>query len=298
MSGKDGRRERTRAAAKQATLEAAWKENANEEQSSECSPTTSEDMWKLMLEMNDKLSGIVSDNKQLSTDMNEIKQAMEFNEAKFSEMITKLNDLTEQVTRQEKRVAEIQNEVKNVQVKDEEQSLKLDELEQYSRKSSLELHGVPDSLDISCEELVMRVAKKLDVTLTSEEIDITHRLRRKKGERNPIIVKFISHKKKHELYLARSKLKNLNLGDMLNTEEVLLVDESVKSAKLFINENLTNQRRRLLGNALSLRKEKLIDNAWSLDGKIYIKIKMGDKPTLIRTEKDLAKFNEQLKSRR
>lgn len=297
MSGKDGKKKgeprETRASSRQATLEAAWKENANEE--SEIPPST-QDMWKLMLEMNEKLSSIVADNKRLATDLKEVKEAMDFNDNKLSEMVKKLNHLTDEMERQIGSVSEMQKKIQTLQEENESNFLKLDELEQYTRKKSLEIHGVPESLGMSCEEVVKKLAEQVDVSLDSKDIDITHRLQRRKNDTKPIIVKFISHKKKHEMYLARTKLKNVKLGDILDTEEEDLVSDLNWNAKLFINENLTNYRRRLFGNALSLRKEKIIANTWSLDGKIFIKVKETDKPKLIRSENDLANLNLQQKS--
>ena len=45
----------------------------------------------------------------------------------------------------------------------EELQENLDELEQYSRKNSLELHGIPEDIDLSTDEVVCKVAQAIGV---------------------------------------------------------------------------------------------------------------------------------------
>jgi len=80
-------------------------------------------------------------------------------------------------------------------------------LEQHTRKQSLEIHGIPESVYSSTEEAVIKVAEALDVEIGPEVIDISHKLH-SEGEK-PIIVKFTSHKVKSKLYKRRTGLKNI-----------------------------------------------------------------------------------------
>ena len=80
-----------------------------------------------------------------------------------------------------------------------------DKLEQYTRKNSLEIHGVPESAYTETEDVVLKLAEALDVSVEPKDIEICHKLNRKGNK--PIIVKFISHKVKTNLYWARAKLK-------------------------------------------------------------------------------------------
>ena len=65
----------------------------------------------------------------------------------------------------------------------------------------------------------------------------------------PIIVKFVSHKKKAELY-------KLSGGCF--------------SRGIYINENLTSFRRELLKEANKKRKNNIISSAWTIDGKVFV----------------------------
>ena len=88
-----------------------------------------------------------------------------------------------------------------------------DRMEQYSRKNSLEIHGVPEGAYTTTEEVVLKLAEALQVPINSEDIEISHKLN-SKGNR-PIIAKFLSHKTKTKLYKARVNLRHIKLVTIL-----------------------------------------------------------------------------------
>ena len=142
-----------------------------------------------------------------------------------------------------------------------------DHLEQYTRKNSLEIHGIPESAYTSTEEVVLKVANALDVAVSSQvNIEIFHKLNTK-GSR-PIIVKFISHKIKSNLYRARAKLKGIKVSDIF---QGLGYSASVESEKISLNENLTTYRRKIMSKANEKRLNGELLSIWSMDGKIYVK---------------------------
>ena len=77
-------------------------------------------------------------------------------------------------------------------------------LRQYSRKSSLEILGVPEGAYTSTDEVVIRIGEAINVDIKPEDIEISHKLKRKTTKL--VIVKFVSQKVKSLLYKARTKL--------------------------------------------------------------------------------------------
>lgn len=61
-------------------------------------------------------------------------------------------------------------------------------MEQYTRKNSLEIHGVPESAYSTTEEIVLRLEEALEVSITPQDVEISHKLKRKRNK--PVIVKF------------------------------------------------------------------------------------------------------------
>ena len=45
----------------------------------------------------------------------------------------------------------------------------LDDLEQYTRKNSLEFRGIPEGINLSTDEIVYRVAKAIGIELQLED---------------------------------------------------------------------------------------------------------------------------------
>ena len=104
----------------------------------------------------------------------------------------------------------------------------LDHLEQYSRKNSLEIYGVPQDAYTSTESVVIKVAEALYVTVEPEEIEISHKINRGKS----ILEKFCSHKTKSKIYKERTKLKHVKIKDIFPDYP------STARHRIFINENL------------------------------------------------------------
>ena len=158
---------------------------------------------------------------------------------------------------------------------------KYDELEQYSRKNSLEIVGVPKSAYTSTEEVVIRIGEAVNVNINPESIEISHKLKRKNS--SPIIVKFLSHKAKSRLYKARAKLQGLKVSDIFPS----YANASLQEQRIYINENLTEYRRNLWWKANQKKKNNMIISAWTIDGKLFVKTSPDGAPIRIYGEEDL-----------
>ena len=183
----------------------------------------------------------------------------------------------------------LQKELEDVRAKAEEREAEIEELydlqdklEQYTRKQSLEIHGIPESVYSSTEEAVIKVAEALDVEIGPEDIDISHKLH-SQGEK-PIIVKFTSHKAKSRLYKRRTGLKNIKLSDLFPTASSAA---RVEGKKIFINENLTSYRKGLVKKANEKRRQGMLVSVWTLDGKVFVKTSPGGTPIRIFDHNDL-----------
>ena len=86
-----------------------------------------------------------------------------------------------------------------------------DELEQYTQKFNLVIHGIPEHEEEDNVANVFTLGKRLQVNLTPGDIDIVHRMNTKsKDKPRPIIARFSNYNAKSKLYKAR-----LNRFEML-----------------------------------------------------------------------------------
>ena len=110
--------------------------------------------------------------------MEELKKSLRSNERELKELKASLGKANMQN-------ALLQKELLGTKTKLNEQTERidsliesLDNLEQYSRKNSLEIHGILENIYTSMEEVVLKVAEAVNVPVAVEDIEISHRLRR------------------------------------------------------------------------------------------------------------------------
>ena len=146
----------------------------------------------------------------------------------------------------------------------------LDDLQQYSRRTCLLIHGVEESQNEGqnedIEAVVMNIINtNLDLELSLVDIGRTHRVGRMrktgKNKIRPLIVRFLSYRQRKKVFDWKKKLKG---------------------QKVVITESLTKKRYALLQRCIAVYGLK---NVWSYDGPIYCK--QGDQKRVFTTHEEL-----------
>ena len=242
------------------------------------------DIHTLLINIQRTTENTLKENRKLSNEVGELKSSLRRLESELIATKTMLNDV--QNSSKELRIELDAAKRKISQQRDEIDELYngLDDLEQYSRKNSLEIVGIPESIRGN-EGVVLTIANALNVEIKPEDIDICHRVKRKKS--SPIIVRFVSHKVKSSLYKQRVRVRNVQFADMFPDATAADRLDRVQASKIFINENLTAFRRELVGKA-NVRKEELsLLGVWTIDGKVFVKTSPEGRPIRIYSEHDL-----------
>ena len=143
----------------------------------------------------------------------------------------------------------------------------LDDLQQYSRRNSIRIEGIPAPDDGEKEpinELESKVNNlfkdTLKVNLVQSDFCRVHRIGRPKEDGTPrqVIVKFTNYGAKRRIMSARKACKNYS-----------------GKYPVYVNDDLTRQRAKLAANARALKRSTAIDSTWVYDGKIFIKLLTG-----------------------
>ena len=130
-----------------------------------------------------------------------------------------------------------------------------DDLEQYSRRNCLVLHGIPEGQRENTDKIVLEtINSKLNVKLEATDLDRTHRI----GKHSPtsnrpraIIIKFARYNVRSSVFRAKKQLKN---------------------TQIMLTESLTSTRMRVL----QLAKAKFgVRNVWTSDGELLRKTQEG-----------------------
>lgn len=188
----------------------------------------------ILTDLQESVAVILKENINLKEELSQIKASFQSQGRDLDKLKKSLEKVTNENTSLK---CELDHDRKKLKEQEEEKArlwVEQDELEQYSRKSSLKIHGLPENVYSSTEEAVLEIAKVLNVEMIPNNIDISHKLKRK--GKTFIIVKFSSHKIKTELYKERTKLKNINIASVFPSFSNAT---SAGQARIFINENLT-----------------------------------------------------------
>ena len=142
----------------------------------------------------------------------------------------------------------------------------------------LNIFGIPRQERENTDELIFGLGEQMGVRLNAQDVEISHRTSSKKTA--PIIVKFNSRRKRNEFWEARRKLKNINTTH-LGFE---------KSGSIYINESLTEHNGNIFKKVWGeLKKPSIVNQAFTNNGFIYVRVKQDSEKLLIRTYSDIIK---------
>ena len=137
------------------------------------------DIKETLVDIQITVATILRENQELRQEILELKSALNANQRETEKLKT-------QLTKAEKANDTLTNELNHTKMKLKDQieetnnlDEKYDHLEQYSRRNSLEILGVPEGAYTSTDEAIIRIGGAINVHIKSEDIEISHKLKRK-----------------------------------------------------------------------------------------------------------------------
>ena len=163
----------------------------------------------------------------------------------------KIDELETEIKNKDEKIQLLENRVEILEKEKESQGKEIDDLEQYSRRNCLLLHGVVETNAECTDDIIIKTcAEELGIDVKQEDLDRSHRLGKVKRNDNkprPIIVKFARYAVRNKVFSNKKKLKG---------------------KKLLITESLTVYRMKLLDKA---RQKYGVRNLWIYDGRVMYK---------------------------
>ena len=202
-----------------------------------------EEVPKLSDHVAEHESKIVALNSNLKdlTDARDVNMDENENQGQINEEVQKLKDA---------RKEDHQNFVKVTR----KNHLEGDQRDQYSMRDTIRVTGVPFKKGEDTNELISRIAHSIGVTVNKDDISVSHRTGKRRGN-NPraIVCRFTRRDVKHQIMRNRKNARHITHDDDGNP------------VKIFIDEKLTTMRANV---CRYLREQKVDHHTW--DGKIFI----------------------------
>ena len=158
-------------------------------------PPSAQEMWQLLKRIEINTTALLEENRQL-------RKSLEFTQTEVQELKSCNALLTTRIEALESR-----EKIADKIIHDLEE--KYDDIEQYSRKFNLEIHGIPERKEEDVTQIILDLAEAIDADVREEDIDICHRLYKAEGKARPIIVKF-TNDSKYEMYSKRLRLRKVD----------------------------------------------------------------------------------------
>ena len=161
---------------------------------------------------------------------------------------------------------ELKNNFTDLEKRVQKNSQKSEKNANYPRRDCLELSGIPVRPDHNgeedCKQMVMDICKELHLSLRSDAISTAHRLKQHPSKTGPppIIVKFCRRDDRNDVFFLRKQLKSTQVN-ILGIE------------RLFINESLTPEKKKLLYECKKYTRENFVHFGkifiWSFKGDLF-----------------------------
>uniref|UniRef100_A0A0A9YWE3 Guanylate kinase n=1 Tax=Lygus hesperus TaxID=30085 RepID=A0A0A9YWE3_LYGHE len=166
-------------------------------------------------------------------------------------------------------------------------------LEQQTRRTSLEIVGLPHVKGENLSTLLLSLAMALGFTVDPSEYDVIFRItssRRPDGTEasvQPVIVRFLREETKHKFLHARKVRRSLKVGDLRIPEFSDFADNAI-----YLNESLTQLNRKLLRLARDLKSAGRIKYVWVKNGSVCVRKTDGAKVSILKDEVDLVPYQQ------
>lgn len=223
--------------------------------------------------------------QQMSSSLTEIQQT----NIKIENSITYLTSQNEELN---KKIAQLENQNKEDKKYITLLENKLEEVQIGSRKTNFVIKNVPKSHAESRDDLidmVIRLSRNIDCTITKSDIKDIYRLRGKNSEslNQPIIVETGSTILKSDI-LKMGRAYYIKHKARLSCK--LLGFQTQEDTPIFLSEHLTAKGSRLHFLARDLIKSRAYKFCWTAYGKVYVKKDELSPTILIRNEEQVHKL--------
>ncbi|CAH1646373.1 unnamed protein product [Spodoptera littoralis] len=253
--------------------------------------------WKK--EQQDYLTKIINEQstqlKRLVSDIAELKIQNNSMQKSFSEMESTVTFISKQYDDMSKQLESLQKEKRACRDSMQQQDAKLQDLQQLSRSSIIEIRNVPNKEKETATDLtsvVSRIGATINTPVDRTQVRDIYRLPGKPGTVRPIVVEFTNVETKNQMITS---IRNFNKGNpiegRLNTLSIGLGGDR---RPIYVAEYLPASSRKLFYITREFAKRMEYKYCWTSNGNIFLRKEEGARQLLIKSEQSLADLQVQM----
>lgn len=240
--------------------------------STQQTPITKEFMIKMMEGWKNDLSGEL---KSVRKEMADMSASMQFLSDGMDSTNTIMSEIKSQLSSLQKENSALKLENKWMKTELENMKERMRSIEQYSRRTNLEISGLPVTPKENVEELVQDVGKALGVELKESQVITAHRIPSYKKDRTPAVIVQFTTKGQREAWIGKYKQKKILTADEVNA--------AFTKQRVYVNEHLTPENKQFLAKLKEKCRNIGFKYAWCRDGKFFVRKSDGERCTKINS---------------
>ncbi|XP_039287363.1 uncharacterized protein LOC120352021 [Nilaparvata lugens] len=153
-------------------------------------------------------------------------------------------------------------------------------LEQYTRRSNIEISGVPATPKEEVIKLVMDVGAAIDVAVEESHINAAHRVAGFRNDRAPSLIVQFTHRAIRDQWIKKYRE---------NKESITAynINPAFKRSKVYINEHLAPVNKVFLAKLKAKYRAVRIKYVWCHEGKFFIRRSDGEKCQKVMSGSDI-----------
>lgn len=225
---------------------------------------------QVLRQIKEEISKLSTKYSSFETKLDEVIASQKFISDRYDEMNAKIKSQDAEIKSYVKIVHNLEATVRD--------------LEQRSRNINIEVNGLPETQNENSVAAAEKISEVLGVK-GSTCISVAHRVPSKRSPK-PLIIA-LATRGQRDLWLNAAKNRSKDRDEHMLANEL---STKFPATKIFINEHLTPEKKRLLMKTKSSAKEAGYQYVWTVDGKILVRKEPKAKVHRVENEDDIAKL--------
>ncbi|CAG9112513.1 unnamed protein product [Plutella xylostella] len=208
---------------------------------------------------------IATQLREITSEMNNIKESIKFSSDKFEEFKSEVISF-------KKNVQIIQKENENLRCTVSSLQQRVNQLEQLSRASNLEIQCVPEFKAENPSNIVQQLSKVIDCEVQDKDLVFCSRIAKANPQSSrprSLLVKFQNQRQRDAYLTAATKFNKEHPTDKLNTSHLGIANE--KNTAVYVVEHLTPEIKSLHAATRQKAREIGYKFSWVRNGRVFIR---------------------------